>query len=348
MTSWKHLVRPAIEKLVPFSSARSQTGGGAAVVYLDANENPYAVDTRCYNRYPEPQPHELLSLFADLYGVKPQHIVISLGSEAGIDHIIRVFCEAKEDAMMITPPTFAMYEIWGNVQGVKVLRVPLRRDDLQLDLPAMKAAWTPNCKVIFLCTPNNPMGSLLRREDMLSLCADYRGKSIIVVDEAYQEFTDAPSLIPDLAAHDNLVVLRTLSKAYGLAAARCAAVIGQPEMMVYLRKVMAAYPIPRTSVDIVLESMTPDKRRQRLKDVATLKSERKRLAKALTGHPEIRRIFPSEANFLLLEVASVESFLERLRTGGIIARDRRNDWPNAIRLTIGTPEENDRVLRSLA
>lgn len=191
------------------------------------------------------------------------------------------------------------------------------------------------------------MGSLVKREDILSLCKELRDKSIVVVDEAYLEFADVPSLIDDLPQNDNLVILRTLSKAYGLAAARCAAIVGQPALIAYLRKVMAAYPFPQTSVDVVLAHMTPDKRQQRMTEVATLKKERERLAAALKGHPQIRKIHPSATNFLLLEVEDVPAFMKRLRTGGVVARDRRCDWPHAVRLTIGTPEENDQVLRAL-
>ncbi len=345
--SWESLVRPAICRLVPYSSARSQTGGGEKLVYLDANENPFAADDRGYNRYPDPQPLELIQLFSELYQVKPEQVLVSSGSEAAIDHLIRVFCECGKDAIVTTPPTFMMYEIWAKIQCVNTLHVPLKGDDLHLDVEAIKATWTSGCKMLFLTTPNNPMGSLVRPEDILELCAALRGRGIVVVDEAYQEFSDQPSVVSYIPDHDNLVVLRTLSKAYGLAAARCAALLGCPELVACTRKVMAAYPIPKTSVDVVLEAMTFDKRRQRLADVQTLKSERERLIAALTGHPKIKRVFPSSANFVLLEVYDVESFLSALYKAGIVARDRRSDWPNAVRLTVGTPAENDRVLRCL-
>ncbi len=348
MPSWKNLVRPAIEKLAPFSSARSETAGGSDAIYLDANENPFDAGGRGYNRYPAPQPPELTALFAELYGAKPDHVFVSLGSEAGIDQIIRVFCESGRDAAMITPPTFALYAIFAAVQGAEILRVPLRSQDLQLDLPAIRAAWMPRCKLLFLATPNNPMGSLLRRDEILAVCAELGGRGMVVVDEAYQEFSDQPSLIPDIAQHDNLVILRTLSKAYGLAGVRCGAVIAHPTLPTYLRKVMTAYPIPRTTTDAVLAAMTPEKQAQRTKEAGILKSERERMAKALKGCPGIRKIFPSAGNFLALEVDDVPSFLARLKREGVVARDRRGDWPDLVRLTIGTPADNDRVLAILS
>jgi histidinol-phosphate aminotransferase len=347
MGSLKNLVRPAIQALVPFASARSQTAGGESLVYLDANESPYTVDQRQYNRYPEPQSSALLELFSELYGAKTSQILISLGSETGIDHIIRTFCEARQDAIMISTPTFAMYEIWAAIQGVEIIRVPLRKDDLQLDMAGIRSSMKSNCKVLFLCTPNNPMGSLLKREDILMLCSELKDRCIVVVDEAYLEFTDEPSLIADLAVHENLMILRTLSKAFGLAAARCAAVIGKEELIGYVRKVMASYPFPQPSADIVLAAMTPEKRKERLKEVQILKAERDRLAVALKKSPLIRKVYPSATNFLLLDVVDVDAFMTRLREKGTIARDRRVDWPNAVRLTMGTPQENDQVLRAL-
>ena len=345
--SWLPLVRPAIVALQPFKSARSAAAGGADLVYLDANESPYADDGRTDNRYPDPQPAALLSRLAALYEVTPEQIYLSLGSDAGIDSLVRVFCEGGQSAVMDTPPTFSMYRIWAAIQGAKPLSVPLRKGDLQLDLTAIRAAWTPECRLLFVCTPNNPMGSPLRREDLLRLCADLGGRGLLVVDEAYNEFTTEPSLIKDLPAHDNLVVLRTLSKAHGLAAARCGAVIGHPQLVQFLRKVMPPYPLPTPATDRILESLSPARLKETRERIACTVAERERVAAALAGHPQILKIHESAANFLLLEVRDVDAFLARLRAASIVARDRRSDWPNAVRLTIGTKEDNDRVLEAL-
>ena len=347
MPGWEHLVRKNVKGLIPFSSARSEASGEMGFIYLDANESPYTTGTGQYNRYPNPESQQLLELFSGLYGVRPEQVLVTLGSESGVDHIIRTFCESREDAIMITPPTFAMYKVWADVQGARVIEVPLKKDNLQLDLQGIRDAWAPDCKVLFLCSPNNPMGSILDRNEILDLCSELSGRGLVVVDEAYQEFTDYPSLANDLATFDNLVILRTLSKAYGLAAARCAAVLGCPELIKYLRRVMASYPFPQTSVDIVQESMAGEKRQQRLHEVEIIKSERERMTSALRIHPNIKKVFQSETNFLLLEVDDADAFLSCLRKNGVVARDRRNDWPNSVRLTIGTPAENGLVLKLL-
>jgi histidinol-phosphate aminotransferase len=343
------LVRPDILALTPYSSARKEASGGR--VWLDANENPEtpAVHRPLFNRYPDPQPADLLVKLAALYGVAPASALVTRGSDEGIDLLLRTFCRAGQDGILITPPTYGMYPVAAAIQGAAVVRVPLVRErDFAVDPAAVLAAVTPAVKLIFLCSPNNPTGRLLDRDSMLQIVRALAGRAVVVVDEAYVDFSGTPGLAAEIAAHPNLVVLRTLSKAYGLAGARVGTTLADPAVIAVLQKVIAPYPVPTPVLQAALAALTPDGCAAAQASIRALVAERRRLAAALAGRPVVRHVWPSDANFILIEVADATRAMAAGRAAGIVWRDRSRDVPNAIRITVGTPEENAATLEVLS
>jgi histidinol-phosphate/aromatic aminotransferase/cobyric acid decarboxylase-like protein len=234
------LVRPDILALTAYSSARKESKGGR--VWLDANENPQTPSAAkpLLNRYPEPQPADLVAQLATLYGVTPAQVLVTRGSDEGIDLLLRTFCRAGQDAILITPPTYGMYVVAAGIQGARTVTVPLIREkNFALDAAAVLQAVTPAVKLVFLCSPNNPTGGLLDRTAVMSLVKSLAARAVVVVDEAYVDFSGQPSLAAEIPANPNLVVLRTLSKAYGLAGARVGTTLADPAVIAVLQKVIA-------------------------------------------------------------------------------------------------------------
>lgn len=354
------LVRPDILALTAYSSARKESKGGR--VWLDANENPEtpSVHKPLLNRYPEPQPADLVARLATLYGVAPAQVLVTRGSDEGIDLLLRTFCRAGQDAILITPPTYGMYVVAAGIQGARTVAVPLIREknfalDAAAVLKAVLAApkpsgegGTPEVKLVFLCSPNNPTGNLLDRAVVLSLVRALAGRAVVVVDEAYVDFSGQPSLAAEIAANPNLVVLRTLSKAYGLAGARVGTTLADPAVIAVLQKVIAPYPVPAPVLAAALAALTPAGLAAARESVAGLVAERTRLAAALAQLPAVQRVWPSDANYLLIEVADSARVMAAGRAAGVVWRDRSKDVPHHIRITLGTAEENNATLEVLS
>lgn len=343
------LVRPDILALAPYSSARKESKGGR--VWLDANENPEtpAAHQPLFNRYPEPQPPDLIAKLAALYGVAPASCLVTRGADEGIDILLRTFCRAGQDAILITPPTYGMYVVAADIQGAKTVRVPLLREkNFALDADAVIKAVTPEVKLVFLCSPNNPTGGLFGRTAVLQVVRFLAGRAVVVVDEAYVDFSGQPSLAAEIPANPNLVVLRTLSKAFGLAGARIGTTIADPAVIAVLQKVIAPYPIPAPVLTAALAALTPAGLAAAQDSVRQLVAERARLAAALPKLPAVKRVWPSDANYLLVEVADAAKTMAAGRAAGVIWRDRQKDVPNTIRITLGTPEENNQTLEVLS
>jgi histidinol-phosphate aminotransferase len=335
------LVRPDILALSAYSSARKESKGGR--VWLDANENPETPSAHkpLLNRYPEPQPADLVATLAALYGVAPAQCLVTRGSDEGIDLLLRAFCRAGQDAILFTPPTYGMYVVAAGIQGARCVTVPLLREkNFALDTDAVLQAVTPAVKLVFLCSPNNPTGGLLDRGAVLSVVAALAGRAVVVVDEAYVDFSGQPSLAAEIQANSNLVVLRTLSKAFGLAGARVGTTIADPAVIAVLQKVIAPYPIPTPVLEAALAALTPAGLAASRESVAAIVAERASLAAALAKLPAVKRVWPSDANYLLVEVADAARTMAAGRAAGVIWRDRSKDVPNTIRLTVGTPAEN--------
>ncbi|HEX4158165.1 MAG TPA: histidinol-phosphate transaminase [Rhizomicrobium sp.] len=346
----EELIRPDLRSLAPYRSARSE--GDALPISIDANEFPWppfgsAAAHWKPNRYPEAQPRELVRRLTEIWNAGPDSILLTRGSDEGIDMLLRLFCRAGRDQVLICPPTYGMYSVAAGIQGADVLEIPLTHD-WQLDVAVIIEACTPATKLIFIPSPNAPMGHLMARADILALCMARAGKSLVVIDEAYVEFTLTPEgLLPDLARCSNLVVLRTLSKAHALAGERIGAVIAAPGLINNLQKILAPYPLARSSIGVALDALGPNGFIQNAERRRLLISERERMAELLPQSPWIKSIFPSVANFVLVRTASSESLVRHLRQFGILARARNRDIPDTVRLSVGTPEENDVVLQAL-
>lgn len=343
------LVRPEILALAPYSSARKESQGGR--VWLDANENPEtpSVHQPLFNRYPDPQPPGLIARLAAYYGIAAAQALVTRGSDEGIDLLLRTFCRAGQDAILLTPPTYGMYVVAAGIQNAGVVTVSLVRErNFALDADAVLKAVTPAVKIVFLCSPNNPTGNLLERDAVLRVVRALAGRAVVAVDEAYVDFSGIPSLAAEIDANPNLVVLRTLSKAFGLAGARVGTTIADPAVIAVLQKVIAPYPVPAPVLQAALAALTPAGLAAARESVAGLVAERNRLAAALAKIPAVKRVWPSAANYLLIEVADAARTMAAGRAAGVIWRDRSKDVPNTVRLTVGTPEENNSTLEILS
>lgn len=344
------LARPEIAALEPYSHARWEP----SLERLHANENPWRapgdVTVGGLNRYPEPQPHELLERLARLYGVDAGQVLAGRGSDEGIDLLVRGFCRAGQDSVLICPPTFGMYKVAARIQGAGVVEVPLDPDrGFALDEARLWSAWHPGIKLVFLCTPNNPTGSSLDPAVIERILRRLDGRSVVVVDEAYVEFTAVDSLAGRLAEFPNLAVLRTLSKAYALAGARCGAVLAAPEIIGLLRRMIPPYALPVATIEAVLAATTPAGLEEACRRVGVLLDERERLRGRLEALPGVRRVYPSHANFLLVAFQDAGRALDAGIRRHLLVRDVRGQagLGDCLRITIGTPDQNDRLAAAL-
>ena len=345
------LIRPEILALTPYSSARKESSGGR--VWLDANENPKtpSAGKPLLNRYPDPQPPELVTALAAYCGCDFTNVLVTRGSDEGIDLLLRAFCRAGQDAILVTPPTYGMYSVSAAIQNARVISIPLQPEkNFAVDVNAVIAAVTFETKIVFLCSPNNPTGALLDRAAVLQITKALLGRAVIVVDEAYLEFAGTPSLLTEFATLPNLVVLRTLSKAFGLAGARCGVTLASPALIGVLQKIIAPYPIPTPVLLAALAAISPAGLAAAGASVELLVSERKRVASALAKMPAVRRVWPSDANFILFEVTDSAMVMAAARSAGVVLRDRSRDYglTNHVRMTMGTSEENNAALEAIA
>jgi histidinol-phosphate aminotransferase len=345
------LCRPEIYAMRPYSSARTE-GTQDASIFLDANENPYppypgTPEQAGLNRYPPPQPDELLDRLAELYAVPKENLFLSRGADEALDLLVRAFCAAGQDSIMICPPTFVMYETAAEIQGAAVVRVPLRQPEFQLDVDAMLAQ-AGKTKLVFVCSPNNPTANLLRRADVLRLASALFGRALVVVDQLYADYSGEPSLTGEVASHPNLVVARSLSKEYSLAGERLGVTVAHPEVIGILRRIMAPYSLTVSCIRAVARALTPEGVAYGRANIGRLLAERDRVAAVLAASPITRRVYPSDANFLLVDVADPAGLTATMAAHGIKIRDRSGAVNGAVRITIGTAEENDAMLKVLA
>jgi len=346
--SWVHdLARPDIVALKPYEHASWEP----SLERLHANELPWRPaddgSRAGLNRYPEPQPRALIERLAALYAVPPEFVLVGRGSDEAIDLLTRAFCRAGCDAVLVCPPTFGMYSVCARIQGAAVLQAPLLAGaGFALDEQGLLERCTAAVKLVFLCSPNNPTGNLLDEAAILRIARRLAGRALAVIDEAYIEFAARPSLARLVAELPNLAVLRTLSKAHGLAGARCGALIADPEIIALLRKIIQPYAIAQLTLEAVLDRLTPAQRARSGASLAVLLAERERLAQALPRLPRVTRVWPSDANFLLAEFADAGEALARAREARLLVRDARGyaGLGRALRITVGTPEQNGRLL----
>ena len=343
------LARPDILALEPYRHA----AWDPSLERMHANEMPWPApgdDTGALHRYPEPQPAELIAHLAALYGVAPPQVLAGRGSDEAIDLLVRAFCRAGHDAVVVCPPTFGMYAVAAGVQGAAVIEVPLVRErSFALDAAGVLQACRGPVKLVFLCSPNNPTGNLLDAAAVEQLCTKLAGRALVVLDEAYVEMSGAASFSARLAAHDNLVVLRTLSKAYALAGARCGVLLGHADVVSLLRRIIPPYALPAPTIDAALRLTRPEHRAELARRVEVLRAERGRLAAALERCPLVQRVFPSDANFLLVECRDAQRVLDAVASVGLLVRDLRRAalLGEHVRISVGTPEQNARLLAAL-
>jgi histidinol-phosphate aminotransferase len=344
------LARPDIVALKAYEHASWEP----TLERLHANELPwrsFADESLAgLNRYPEPQPRALVERLAALYEVAPDSILVGRGSDEAIDLLTRGFCRAGQDSVIVCPPTFGMYGVSARIQGAEVVTVPLRADRLfALDEEAVLDRCAGGVKLVFLCSPNNPTGNLLSGDSILRLTRALEGKALVVVDEAYIEFSAGQSLARRIRELPHLAVLRTLSKAHALAGARCGTLIADPEVISLLRKIIPPYAIAQLSMEAVLKALEPAQLAVSKARIEVIRSERERMLSALSKVSGITRVWPSAANFILAEFADPALALARSRGARLLIRDARG-YPglgSCLRMSIGTPEQNDRLLDAL-
>lgn len=339
-----NLLRPNIKKLVPYSSARDEFKGEASV-YLDANENSLGSPlTKWYNRYPDPLQKKVKNKLSEVKGVPADNIFLGNGSDECIDVLIRAFCEPGVDNIIICPPTYGMYEVSAQINNVAIKKVPLT-EDFQLDLPAIEEAVDDFTKIIFLCSPNNPTGNSLNREDVELVLNNYFG--LVVLDEAYINFSRFRSFTQELEDYPSLVVMQTLSKAWGLAALRVGLAFASEEIIAVMNKIKPPYNINQASQDLVLLALEEvGMVNDMIKEIV---SQRDELSKALSQVPVVKRIYPSDANFLLVQVTNARGIYNYLLEKGIVVRDRSSVTlcEGCLRITVGTDAENKKLVNAL-
>ena len=334
------LVRRNILNMKPYSSARDEFHGEAEI-FLDANENPYPSP---YNRYPDPMQRKVKEKLAEIKGVKPEQIFLGNGSDEPIDLIIRAFCEPRQDSIMITEPTYGMYKVCAEVNAVNVQQV-LLTPEFDLDLDAIPNTFDATTKVIFLCSPNNPTGNLASRARVIEVLKRFYG--LVVIDEAYIDFTKSKSFIQELKKYSNLIVLQTFSKAWGLAGLRLGMCYASKDIISILNKIKYPYNVNVRTQELALDALGNAYRKDIW--VEEILKERTLLATGLAKLGIVEKIFPSDANFLLVRVKDAQSTYRHLMDTRIIVRDRSrvNLCYNCLRITVGTPGENKRLIEAL-
>lgn len=351
MSGVAHLLRPELRDFSAYHAASPRRG----VVRLHANESSWRAEwddtDDGLNRYPDPRPAALVNALGALYGVAPGAILVTRGSDDAIDLLVRAFCRAGRDAVLVCPPTFGMYAVAARLQGADVVEVPLKRD-FKLDAAAIAAAARARegVKLVFLCSPNNPTGNTIAPAAVDALCRALDGHSVVVVDEAYVEFARAEGFVGRLEAHANLVLLRTLSKAWGLAGARVGALLGDPELVAILRALAPPYPLPSLATEAALRRLQPAELAAARRHTAAVVRRREALAEALRALPGVQRVWPSEGNFLLVKFDAAAAALAACESAGVLVRDfsRQPRLQGCLRITVGTAAENRRLLAALA
>lgn len=353
MSALLDLVRPDLRDFGGYRSARSEKLRGE--VWLNANEsawaNPADASGSC-RRYPEPQPQALRARLAQLYGCASEQLLMGRGSDEAIDLLVRALCVPGRDAVVVTPPVFGMYAVCARLQGAPLVEVPLveRKGGLEADLEAItEAALGQGGRLVFLCSPANPSGSVIGLDDIAAMAGSLRDHAIVVVDEAYGEFNNCGSAVTLLGAHPNLAVLRTLSKAHALAAARIGVLIADPALVQVLARCQAPYPVPTPCAELALAGLDNDALAATRARVAQVLGERSRIADALVTVPGVTRVYPSQGNYLLVRFADPQAAFDTLLGAGVVVRDQRAapQLGDALRITIGSTEENQRMLAAL-
>ena len=339
-----NVVRNNIRNLKPYSSARDEFKGEANI-FLDANENSLGSPLlKWYNRYPDPMQWKIKQKLSVIKQVPVDQIFLGNGSDEPIDLLFRCFCEPGVDEVIVFPPTYGMYEVSANINNVHLSKVPLTKE-FQLDLEALESSIKPHSKIIWICSPNNPSGNSIDRQDIEMVLNNFDG--LVVVDEAYINFSRQKSLVTDLADYPNLVVLQTLSKAWGLAGLRVGMAFASSEIIGYLNKVKPPYNISEPVQELALKAL--DEIGQVNDMILQLVDARKQLELDFVKSPQVVKVYPSDANFLLVEFTQARAMYDYLVGKGIVVRDRSNVLlcDNCLRITVGTDAENLKLVDAI-
>jgi histidinol-phosphate aminotransferase len=336
------LVRSHIADLQPYSSARDEFDTvESEVVYLDANENPF---DNGVNRYPDPQQRKLKEVIARRRGVAANQLLLGNGSDEVLDLIFRAFCIPNQDKIIVMPPTYGMYKVLANINCISLNEVPLN-DDFQLVTKDILSQISTQTKAIFLCSPNNPSGNSFRREDILTLLQSFTG--LVVIDEAYIDFSTQKSLVSDLSSYPNLIITQTLSKAYGLAGIRLGICIASEEIIDILNKIKPPYNINSLTQERAISALADWDTTQG--QITQLIAERKGLFAQLEKISFVEKVYPSDSNFLLVRVDDANKRYAQLIENDIVVRNRSNQvgCENCLRFSVGTPQENQILIETL-
>ncbi len=342
------LARPEIRELRPYEAAQQVEG----TIRLNANESPLVNPVDCFrrplNRYPEVRPTRLTAAMARRFGCDDDGILVTRGSSEAIDLLIRCFCRAGEDSVVTTSPSFSMYEHYAKIQGARFVAVPTRPErNFEIDVDDLLGACDANSKLLFVCSPNNPTGTTLPVGDLRKLLESRADTSAIVVDEAYIEFAGEESAIRLLPQHPNLIVLRTLSKALGFAGARCGAVIGQPPVIRMLSAIQAPYALSTPVVECVEDALGDAQLDAANESVAEIVAQRDRIAKMLAAYPFVRKVWPSSANFLLVQLDDARRLMRHCQEHRILLRYYGGALADCVRISVGGADENTKLLHVL-
>ena len=338
MSRLASLIRPNIAALAPYSTARDEYDGPIGI-FLDANESPYE---NGYNRYPDPHQAVLKAKIGGIKGIPVENLFLGNGSDEAIDLVFRIFCEPGKDNAVIMTPSYGMYGVAAAINDIAVR--PFRLDaDFNLDTEALLATCDERTKVIFLCSPNNPSGNAFPKAQLREICDRFPG--IVVIDEAYADFSSQGSMVRDAMGRDNLIILQTMSKARAMAGLRIGLAISNPEVIHYMSNVKYPYNLSRAAMEKALSLV--DKPID--EEVSTIVNERDRLSSILPRYTFVKKVFPSDANFLLVRVDDANGLYDYLLAQGIIVRNRNRvpGCEGCLRLTVGLPAENDALLNAL-
>lgn len=338
MININELVRKNVLKLTPYSCARDEFKGKTGV-FLDANENPFG----SLNRYPDPYQSELKSAISKFKSIPAENIFLGNGSDEIIDLCFRIFCNPGSDKVLTFTPTYGMYEVSASVNDIEIIRLPLNRN-FQIDTEKADPLFSDvNLKLIFICSPNNPTGNCMNHADIEYIIAKFRG--IVVIDEAYIDFTDKPSLSNMISKYSNLIVMQTFSKAFGLAAVRVGMAFANPDIIKYFNKMKPPYNISTINQRAALLKLrnSDDCKRK----VELIKNEKQRLIPVLEKMEITEKVYPSDANFLLVKVKNATEIYNKLINKCIIVRNRSSVIDNCLRITVGKRSENNKLIAAL-
>ncbi|TAI48742.1 histidinol-phosphate transaminase [Flagellimonas allohymeniacidonis] len=336
------LVRENVKRLKPYSSARDEyVSDGSKMIFLDANENPYETGL---NRYPDPQQRSLKTLLAEQKQILEQNILLGNGSDEVLDLIFRAFCEPNQDNIITLPPTYGMYKVLSGINAIENREVFLTKN-FELDVPKILDAIDDKTKIIFICSPNNPTGNTFQKEKVKQILENFSG--LVVIDEAYIDFSNSDSWLSALQEYPNLIVTQTMSKAYGMAGIRLGICYASMEIIAVLNKIKPPYNINQLTQYQALKRVLDDTMVQ--EEVTQILEERKKLIDKLKGIGFVQKIYPTDANFVLVKVDDANRRYEQLLQLNVVVRNRSNQplCENTLRFTIGTPEENQQLMALL-